>query len=68
MKKCKCKRPTCLHEWWAKGRDDGKKPVQCPRCKSYKWDDDTIFSKTIDLKNFKSAILLDGSGNIVRKL
>lgn len=36
MKKCKCKRAKCQHEWFQKS---DKKPVQCPRCKSYKWDD-----------------------------
>lgn len=36
MKKCKCKRPACGHEWFQKS---DKKPVQCPKCKSYKWDE-----------------------------
>ena len=39
MKKCKCKRPSCGHEWWPVLRDGKeKKPIQCPKCKSYKWD------------------------------
>jgi predicted Zn-ribbon and HTH transcriptional regulator len=29
----KCKR--CGHEWNARTQS---KPVQCPRCKSYKWE------------------------------
>ena len=41
MEKCKCKRQSCLHEWWPKLRDgEMKKPIQCPKCKSYKWDEE----------------------------
>lgn len=32
MEECKCKK--CGHEWVARV----KKPVQCPRCKTYKWE------------------------------
>lgn len=30
--RCKCAK--CGHEWWKRA----KKPVQCPRCKTYKWE------------------------------
>lgn len=33
--KVTCKRDTCGYRWWPKGN---KKPVACPKCKSYDWD------------------------------
>lgn len=37
MKKYKCKRKNCGHEWIP--RIEGK-PVQCPKCKSTKWQEE----------------------------
>lgn len=56
MEKCKCKRPKCLHEWWAKPRDDGKKPVQCPKCKSYKWDEQLEIYRSPEMQNKEKEI------------
>lgn len=33
--KVTCKRLHCGHRWWPKS---DKKPVSCPKCKSYDWD------------------------------
>lgn len=35
-----CKK--CGHEWNPKSPDNPKKPLACPRCKQYKWDDMTL--------------------------
>ena len=32
----------CSHEWWPRFNYEtqkASKPVQCPRCKTYKWED-----------------------------
>jgi predicted Zn-ribbon and HTH transcriptional regulator len=34
--KHKCKRPKCLYEW----DSENPNPKACPRCKSYKWDEE----------------------------
>lgn len=31
---CVCLKPKCHHRWKPQG---DKKPMVCPRCKSYKW-------------------------------
>ncbi len=36
--KAKCKKKSCGHEWYP--RILGVRPIVCPRCKSYDWDDD----------------------------
>lgn len=28
----------CDHEWWPRIFTPDRKPVQCPRCKTYKWE------------------------------
>lgn len=38
MEELLCKRKTCQHRWFPRSN---KKPVQCPRCKSFLWDTET---------------------------
>lgn len=33
MEQCHCVK--CKHHWWPR---QGTKPVQCPKCKTYKWE------------------------------